>query len=181
MLTAHTFPPGYHTFSNVLTSLYLNETGPVYAAIPPGADQPIRPCDPSNDTCTQFYPTSNFSRPNIPAGTTEPSPDTALINAQAQWNCTKEDGDGCGGASAVLNVVQGKRYRLRLISAAAFAPFMFSVDNHPLQIMEIDGHNVNMSVNEPIPGIQLAAGQRYSVIINASAPIGKGSTAGFLA
>lgn len=40
---------------------------------------------------------------------------------------------------AVVNVEQGKRYRLRLISMSCEPNFVFSIDNHDLTVIEVEG------------------------------------------
>jgi FtsP/CotA-like multicopper oxidase with cupredoxin domain len=64
-----------------------------------------------------------------------------------------------------LTVEHGKRYRYRLINTGAFATFEFSIDNHPLSVIEADG-----TATEPlsIHRLDVAVAQRYSVVINAN-------------
>lgn len=86
----------------------------------------------------------------------------ALINGRGYYNCSLvPPGAGvCVTAptyvsytfrfSAMLtllfryqfNVTQGARYRLRLINGAADSVMQFSIDNHPLTIIALDGFNV---------------------------------------
>jgi len=40
---------------------------------------------------------------------------------------------------AVVSVEQGKRYRLRLISMSCEPNFIFSIDNHDLTVIEVEG------------------------------------------
>jgi iron transport multicopper oxidase len=81
----------------------------------------------------------------------EPVPDSVLINH---------------GLPTELVFEPQKTYRLRLISMAAVAMFHFYIDDHTLQIVEVDGELVNpFEVNV----ISLAAAQRYSVLVKAKA------------
>nr|UDP83126.1 laccase 10 [Cyathus bulleri] len=66
---------------------------------------------------------------------------------------------------AVVNVVKGKIYRLRLISISCNPNFAFSTDDHELIVIEVDGVNVHSVV---VDSLRIFAGQRYSVILNAN-------------
>lgn len=47
---------------------------------------------------------------------------------------------------------------------SAEAPFTFSIDQHPLRIIEVEGENVKpVTLNK----LNIAVGQRYSVVVNA--------------
>ncbi|KAF8990705.1 laccase [Cyathus striatus] len=92
-----------------------------------------------------------------------PSNDATLINGIGRYP---------GGPKidlAVVNVIRGKRYRMRLISIACDPNYMFSIDGHQLTIIEADGENV-----EPVTvdQIQIFTGQRYSFVLNANQPVG---------
>ncbi|KAG6877681.1 hypothetical protein C0993_005101 [Termitomyces sp. T159_Od127] len=68
----------------------------------------------------------------------------------------------------VQNVEAGKRYRFRIINQSARNVFTISVDSHDLTIIETDGTPTSpMIVNE----IQMLAGQRYSVVLEANQPV----------
>ncbi|KAJ8592033.1 laccase [Rhizopogon salebrosus TDB-379] len=66
---------------------------------------------------------------------------------------------------AVVNVEYGKRYRLRLIGMSCDPNFLFSIDGHNLTVIEADGQ-----LTEPliVDSLQILAGQRYSVVLNAN-------------
>ncbi|KAJ3885618.1 laccase 1 [Lentinula edodes] len=66
---------------------------------------------------------------------------------------------------AVVNVVQGSRYRFRLVSISCDPNFLFSIDGHTFTVIEADGVN-----HEPIvaDSIQIFAAQRYSFILTAN-------------
>ena len=74
-----------------------------------------------------------------------------------------------GGELYHTNVTRGHSVRLRLISHSSFTSFWFSIDNHTLTIVEIDGIEV-----QPISarGVYVNIGQRYSVIIHANQTAG---------
>ncbi|KIK42100.1 multicopper oxidase [Suillus luteus UH-Slu-Lm8-n1] len=63
---------------------------------------------------------------------------------------------------AVINVEQGKRYRLRLVAMSCDPNFLFSIDGHNLTVIEADGQ-----LTEPlvVDQLQIFAGQRYSVVL----------------
>ncbi|KAG2153312.1 laccase [Suillus clintonianus] len=70
---------------------------------------------------------------------------------------------------AVVNVEYGKRYRLRIIGMSCDPNFIFSIDGHDLTVIEADGQ-----LTEPllVDSLQILAGQRYSVVLNANKPVG---------
>ncbi|KAK7047578.1 hypothetical protein VNI00_006346 [Paramarasmius palmivorus] len=70
---------------------------------------------------------------------------------------------------SVVNVEPGKRYRFRIINESARNVFTISVDNHNLTIIEADGvATTPLVVNE----LEVLAGQRYSVVLEANQPVG---------
>ncbi|KAF5375692.1 hypothetical protein D9615_009386 [Tricholomella constricta] len=69
---------------------------------------------------------------------------------------------------AVTNVISGKRYRLRIINQSARSVFTVSIDNHPLTIIETNGVS---TVPHTVDIVEMLAGQRYSVVINANQPV----------
>ncbi|KAF5334172.1 hypothetical protein D9758_014822 [Tetrapyrgos nigripes] len=69
---------------------------------------------------------------------------------------------------AVVNVEAGKRYRFRIINVSARNVFTMSVDSHNLTIIETDGvATVPLTVNQ----VEMLAGQRYSVVLEANQPV----------
>lgn len=91
-----------------------------------------------------------------------PTPDAGLINGVGRF---------VGGPEvpfAVINVVHGKRYRLRLIQIACRPFFTFSVDNHNLTVIELDGVE-----HDPVEvqNADIYAAQRLSVILHANQPV----------
>nr|AGO04563.1 laccase 8 [Lentinula edodes] len=91
-----------------------------------------------------------------------PVSDTGTFNGVGRFN---------GGPEVpffVTNVVAGTRYRFRIINQSARNVFTMSVDSHNLTVIETDGTPTTpMTVNE----IQMLAGQRYSVVLEANQPV----------
>ncbi|KAL0948179.1 hypothetical protein HGRIS_010790 [Hohenbuehelia grisea] len=139
----------YHTYASVLVASYLN-------------------------------PTSRWMQGESGV---EALADNLLINGRNTYNCSvisttfppNHDGlptplcDESQGELYVTKVKKTKTYRLRLINHGTFFSYWFSVDNHMLEIVEIDGVEV-----APISfrGVNVNIGQRYSVIIRADQPVG---------
>ncbi|KAF9233718.1 laccase [Melanogaster broomeanus] len=89
--------------------------------------------------------------------TTEP--DSLLINGLGRY---------VGGPStplSVINVVQGKRYRIRLLSMSCKPDYLFSIDSHTFTVIEADGEPTRPLVIDSIP---IYAAQRYSFILEAN-------------
>ncbi|KAF9459165.1 laccase 2 precursor, partial [Collybia nuda] len=103
---------------------------------------------------------------HVPArsvGVTPPPAVATLINGIGRYN---------GGPKvplSVINVQQGKRYRFRLIGMSCDPNFIFSIDNHTMAVIEADGEN---TVPHEVDSVQIYAGQRYSVVMNATRPVG---------
>ncbi|KAF9441138.1 multicopper oxidase [Macrolepiota fuliginosa MF-IS2] len=89
--------------------------------------------------------------------------DSTLINGKGRYP------DGPSVDLAVVNVEQSKRYRLRLVSISCDPDFMFSIDNHELTVIEVEGTPVEQYT---INTIHIFAGQRYSVVLNANQTVG---------
>ncbi|OTA94787.1 putative multicopper oxidase [Hypoxylon sp. CO27-5] len=104
----------------------------------------------------------------------EPLADNVLLNGQNTYDCSiisttyppsSENRPKCtGGQLYTTQVPRGHSVRLRLINASSFFSYWFSVDNHTLSIVELDGVEI-----EPITarGVYLNLGQRVSVILTA--------------
>ncbi|KAH9963714.1 laccase [Lactifluus volemus] len=63
----------------------------------------------------------------------DPQFNSTLINGKGRYI------DGPSVPLAVVNVVQGLRYRLRIVSISCDPAFDFSIDGHQLTIIEVDG------------------------------------------
>ncbi|KAJ3918334.1 laccase [Lentinula edodes] len=91
-----------------------------------------------------------------------PNADATLINGNGRY---------VGGPDTpltVINVEHGKRYRFRLIDMSFDAFHGFSIDNHNLTIIEVDGIN---TLPHTVNFIEIYPAQRYSFVLNANRPI----------
>ncbi|KAJ7124597.1 Cu-oxidase-domain-containing protein, partial [Mycena crocata] len=91
-----------------------------------------------------------------------PVSDSSTFNGVARYN---------GGPEIpwpVVNVVTGKRYRLRLINESARNIVTFNVEGHDLTIIEADGEAL---VPHTVTAVEMLAGQRYSVVLTADQPV----------
>ncbi|KAF9226982.1 laccase [Gyrodon lividus] len=70
---------------------------------------------------------------------------------------------------AVINVQYGKRYRFRIIGASCDPWFNFTIDGHPMTVIETDGIETQPVVVDSLP---VFAGQRYSVVVTADQIVG---------
>ncbi|KAF7352053.1 Multicopper oxidase [Mycena venus] len=89
----------------------------------------------------------------------EPVPASGLFNGVGRYN---------GGPAipwSVINVVAGKRYRLRVINISAFAAYTFSIDGHVFDVIETDGI---ATVPLTVSSFVIHAAQRYSVVLTAN-------------
>ncbi|KAK9376557.1 Cupredoxin [Lipomyces chichibuensis] len=96
---------------------------------------------------------------------TEPVPDNGLINGAAFFNCSLTPGASCYQQDAnrtIFNFEQDKTYRLRVINTGAFAEINFSIDEHPLTLVEGDGVLIQPTT---LHKLAVAVAQRYSVLI----------------
>ncbi|KAF6755667.1 laccase 16 [Ephemerocybe angulata] len=96
------------------------------------------------------------------AGNHEPIPDSGTINGRGRY---------IGGPTVQrtrVNVVQGKKYRLRVVNISAYSGFTFSIEGHSLTIIEVDGVS---HVPKVVGGFDIYVGQRYSVIVDANQAI----------
>ncbi|KAL4072061.1 laccase [Scleroderma citrinum] len=90
------------------------------------------------------------------------NPDSTLINGLGRYP------GGPMSPLAVVNVVQRKRYRFRIIGASCDPWFNFTIDGHKMTVIEVDGTEI-----KPVDVDSLAvfAGQRYSVVVSADQPV----------
>ncbi|KAF5371834.1 hypothetical protein D9615_009538 [Tricholomella constricta] len=91
-----------------------------------------------------------------------PIPDSSLVNGVGRYN---------GGPLvpfAVVNVVQGKRYRFRVFALSCRPFFTFSIDDHTMDVMEFDGIE-----HDPVPAqnFDIFAAQRVSFVLHANQTI----------
>ncbi|KAH7881941.1 laccase [Phlebopus sp. FC_14] len=89
-------------------------------------------------------------------------PDSLLVNGLGRYS------GGPPSPLAVINVVQGKRYRFRLLNIACVTDYVFSIDNHVLTIIEADGEPTQPLV---VDSIVIGTAQRYSFVLEANQPV----------
>ncbi|CAG8562556.1 7678_t:CDS:2 [Cetraspora pellucida] len=115
-------------------------------------------------TVSDWYhdPTGNFM-PTFRSGN-DPVPDSGEISGVGRYDCSKApEGSSCVDKGyATYKVQQGKKYRFRIINTSAMSHFTVSFDNHPMDIIEVEGTNVKRTTVNFLP-INIA--ERYSVII----------------
>ncbi|KAF9010407.1 laccase [Hymenopellis radicata] len=92
----------------------------------------------------------------------EPIADSGVINGKGRY---------VGGPTvdwSRINVVAGKRYRFRCINISGYGQFTFSIADHSLTIIEVDGIS-----HEPltVDSFEILPAQRYSFVLNANQPI----------
>ncbi|KAI8144091.1 Cupredoxin [Fennellomyces sp. T-0311] len=98
-----------------------------------------------------------------------PEAQSVLINGRTLYNTDRPSTLGeCQGYS-VLPVDRGKVYRLRVIGASAFRTLGFGIAHHNLTIIEVDGERVKPYTTS---FLEVAPGQRFSVLLNAVQPPG---------
>ncbi|KAH8883973.1 hypothetical protein GQ53DRAFT_752517 [Thozetella sp. PMI_491] len=106
-----------------------------------------------------------------PGSETSPIPNSALINGANKVDCALHTNRRCDSSSAalpILDLEQGKNHRLRILNVGAFAWFEVTADRHfDMPVMEIDGTEVAPT---PEDGILVGPGQRYSIVLSATAP-----------
>ncbi|KAJ8098292.1 Cupredoxin [Lipomyces tetrasporus] len=98
----------------------------------------------------------------------EPVPDNGLINGAAYFDCSLTPDDTCYQQDAnrtVFAFERDKTYRLRVINTGAFAEINFSVDEHPLTLVEGDGTLIQPTT---LHKLKVAVAQRYSVLVTAN-------------
>jgi iron transport multicopper oxidase len=101
---------------------------------------------------------------HVPASqvTIPPLSDAALINGKGRY------AGGPPSPLAVVTVRPGIRYRLRLVAISCDPNYVFSIDGHNFTVIETDGINTQPL---PVDSIQIFAGQRYSIVLNANQPV----------
>jgi len=87
-------------------------------------------------------------------------PDSVLINGIGQLNCTQYDCE-----YSKFNVPIRSGTRLRIINTSGFAAIYFSLDDHKLHVIEVDGKDV---FPRAVDMIRINPGQRYSVLVRCS-------------
>ncbi|KAI9333362.1 Cupredoxin [Zopfochytrium polystomum] len=146
--------------------------GPIIIRDPPAIAAILPPYDTDSVMdLTDWYhtPTDELTRTFYLNGTVnpdgkEPMFDSGLINGRGVYNCSLIlEGRECAQQSPPVFVFESRKtHRIRVLSSASFAGFRFSIDDHRLTIIEVDGVTV-----EPytVDTIELNTGQRYSVLV----------------
>nr|AFV15794.1 laccase [Leucocoprinus sp. Tra.sp1.C\ len=116
----------------------------------------------SVDNETTVIALADWYHTPAPSAGTVPTSDATLINGLGRY------ASGPASDLAVIQVEQGVKYRFRLVSISCDPNFTFSIDNHTMTIIEVDGNNVEPVVAD---SIQIFASQRYSFILNANQTI----------
>ncbi|KAH8681126.1 multicopper oxidase-domain-containing protein [Xylariales sp. PMI_506] len=137
----------YHTYSSVLLTSYLNPTSKwvsYESGVEPVADNIV-------------LNGMNTYDCSVVSSTYPPDPESPFPT-----KCT-------GGQLYSTKVRQGQRVRFRLINSSSFLAYWFSIDNHSMEIVELDGVEI-----EPISarGVYLNIGQRVSVIVTTNQTTG---------
>ncbi|KAF9262297.1 laccase [Marasmius fiardii PR-910] len=128
------------------------------AQICDGLRGPLVIYDP-DDPHSSLYDIDDGSSHDHPAVSSQAN--STLINGLGRYK------GGPNSPLAVIHVEQGKRYRFRLISMSCDPHFNFSIDQHNIKIIEVDGENHQPLV---VDSLQILAGQRYSFVLHADQP-----------
>ncbi|CAG8440506.1 4203_t:CDS:2 [Funneliformis caledonium] len=99
----------------------------------------------------------------------EPVPNNGLINGKNNYNCEwASDKSNCfeNAGHSKFTFETNKRYRIRIINTSGFSAFTFSIDNHEMEIIEVDG---SLTQKHKINRLPIHVGQRYSVLVTAIA------------
>jgi len=100
----------------------------------------------------------------------EPVPESGLINGKNIRNCDEYPSSHCDNTTSNVELAsmvleRNKSHRLRFINVGAFAEFSVQLDEHQLQVTEVDGTDVEpMSYHR----LNISPAQRYSVIIDSN-------------
>jgi FtsP/CotA-like multicopper oxidase with cupredoxin domain len=110
---------------------------------------------------TDWYYTPAFTLNEVAQHSTRgpPTPDNILVNG------THINAKNDNGAYAKMNVVKGKKYRIRLINTSVDNVFSVSLDGHPFTVLTSDFVPIETYVTNQLT---LAIGQRYDVVITAN-------------
>lgn len=90
-----------------------------------------------------------------------------VVDSKGNFVATRSgvaDGSGVND-NAIMPFKAGKRYRIRIINMSTLAMFHIGIDDHTMQVIEVDGTEVAPFAMEQLLGISVA--QRYSVYVEA--------------
>ncbi|KAK2062579.1 multicopper oxidase [Colletotrichum caudatum] len=151
----------FHEFGDTLLSQYLSATPP-WAPKKPGREPP-----PDNVIINGMNTFNCSSVTSNHAGDGKSSEDHSGHNMGDQNSA--RDSKCTGGSLFNTRIKSGSKARLRLINHGTSTPIVVTVDNHTLEIVEIDGVEV-----APIATtrVYMNPGQRYSIIVDANQTAG---------
>ncbi|PVH92921.1 multicopper oxidase [Periconia macrospinosa] len=95
----------------------------------------------------------------------EPVPQAAVINGRGTRNCSDLPNRKCsssGISNALFDLSPDHNTRLRFINVGAFAEFQIQLDEHEVQLTEVDGVDVHP---QSIHRLNINPAQRYSIIV----------------
>ena len=107
------------------------------------------------------YPTNDGSATTFTIVT------SSLINGRGR--VYDENGQTTNTPLTVFEVEQGKIYRFRVLSTSFVLQHMISVDDHPLKIVAIDGHDIYPSNSDMFIA---HSGERFDFILEANKTVG---------
>ncbi|KAF9644386.1 hypothetical protein BDM02DRAFT_3121983 [Thelephora ganbajun] len=96
-----------------------------------------------------------------------------LYDESDETSVTSSCSRGPSGDGFNLNFEPGKVYRLRIICGSIIAPFIFSIDQHELQLVSSDFSPLDG--NTWVKGVPIATGQRYDVLVRTKATVQPGA------
>jgi FtsP/CotA-like multicopper oxidase with cupredoxin domain len=110
---------------------------------------------------TDWYYTPAFTLNEIAQHSVRGPPlaDNILVNG------THINAKNNNGQYARMNVVKGKKYRIRLINTSVDTVFSVSMDGHPFTVITSDFVPIRSFVTDQLT---MSIGQRYDVVINAN-------------
>ncbi|ODO09662.1 hypothetical protein I350_01875 [Cryptococcus amylolentus CBS 6273] len=111
--------------------------------------------------------TNEFLSWENPTGA-EPVPDSALVYLVKDGEYYPSPAAVASGESTNNNLnipfEAGKKYKIRVINMAALAMFFVAIDQHDIQIIEVDGVEVEPYYVDALP---ISVAQRYSILVEA--------------
>ncbi|VEU21065.1 DEKNAAC102003 [Brettanomyces naardenensis] len=99
----------------------------------------------------------------------EPIPDDGLIDGVYSQSASYMVPSGFEAFNEALYFDPNSKHRLRVLNAGMFAPFLFSIDDHQLTIIEADGTLVEPKEED---SVALSVAQRYSFFIECKGDLG---------
>ncbi|KAF7728186.1 hypothetical protein EC973_006580 [Apophysomyces ossiformis] len=96
-----------------------------------------------------------------------PEAESILLNGRTVYE-NRHSTSRCKGYSTI-DIDHGKTYRLRIVGATTFRTLSFSIENHNMTIIEIDGELIQPYHTSIL---EVTTGQRFSVLIHGDQPSG---------